>query len=170
MKKSLGLCCALFLIAISGEANAQQARIVKFEDLAKMMSRQNDTTYIFNFFATWCEPCVEEFPSFQRFSSCYAQEKMRLIFVSLDFKKDFSKRLLPFLQKHHVKNEVVLLDEPDYNSWIDHVDSGWDGNLPATLVINNGTHIHQMFAKDFTYASLEAAMKPIFDRFFFYKQ
>ena len=80
--------------------------------------------------------------------------------MSLDFKKDFSKRLLPFLKKNHVKNESVLLDETDYNSWIDNVDTTWDGNLPATLVINNGTHVHQMFAREFTSASLDAAMKP----------
>ncbi len=125
-----------------------------------MMSIQNDTTYIFNFFATWCEPCVKEFPAFQRFSAGVADKKVKLIFVSLDFRKDLSKRLMPFLQKHHVKNEVVLLNETDYNSWIDRVDSGWDGNLPATLVINNGTHVRTMFAKEFTYASLEATMKP----------
>jgi thiol-disulfide isomerase/thioredoxin len=134
--------------------------MVKFDELSKMMSQKNDTTYIFNFFATWCQPCVKEFPAFQRFSERYTGKKMRLIFVSLDFKKDFRERLLPFLKKNHVKNEVVLLDETDGNTWIDRVDSAWDGNLPATLVINNGKHIHQIFAKDFTYASLDAAMKP----------
>ncbi len=148
------------LIIAGRAANAQQARIVKFDELAKMMSQQNDTTYIFNFFATWCEPCVKEFPAFQRFSSRYAGKKMRLIFVSLDFKKDFSKRLLPFLKKKHVKNEVVLLDEPNGNSWIDNVDSTWDGGLPATLVVNNQKHIRQIFARDFTYTLLETAMKP----------
>ncbi len=148
------------LITASNTVIAQPARIVKFDELEKMMSQKNDTTYIFNFFATWCEPCVKEFPAFQRFSARYVGKKMRLIFVSLDFKKDLSKRLLPFLKKNHVKNEVVLLDEPDYNSWIDRVDSAWNGDLPTTLVINNGTHLHQIFAKDFTYASLETAMKP----------
>ena len=160
MKKFIGISCATLFITISGATNAQQARVVKFENLAKMMSQKNDTTYIFNFFATWCVPCVKEFPAFQRFSARYAGKKVKLIFVSLDFKKDFQKRLLPFLKKNHVKNEAVLLNAPDYNSWIDRVDSTWDGNLPATLVINNGKHIHEIFARDFTYASLEKAMKP----------
>jgi thiol-disulfide isomerase/thioredoxin len=160
VKKFFRLCCILILITSGSAAIAQQASIVKFDDFSRMMSRQNDTTYIFNFFATWCEPCVEEFPSFQRFAKTYANQKMRLIFVSLDFKKDFRKALLPFLKKNHVKNEVVLLDEPDYNSWIDSVDSTWDGNLPATLVINNWKHIRKMFAHEFTYDSLSSAMKP----------
>jgi thiol-disulfide isomerase/thioredoxin len=160
VKKFFGLCCGLILITASDAAIAQQARVVKFEELSKMMSRENDTTYIFNFFATWCVPCVKEFPSFQRFSERYASKKIKLVFVSLDFKKDFEKRLLPFLKKHKVKNETVLLDETDYNSWIDRVDSTWDGNIPATLAINNRKHVRQMFANDFTYSSLETAMKP----------
>jgi thiol-disulfide isomerase/thioredoxin len=162
VKKFFGLCCTLILLTSGSAAMAQQASVVKFDELAKMMSRQNDTTYIFNFFATWCEPCVEEFPSFQRFSNTYANKKIRLVFVSLDFKKDYKKRLLPFLKKYHVKNETVLLDEPDYNSWIDKVDSTWDGNLPATLVINNEKHIRKMFAHEFIYDSLASAMKPFF--------
>ncbi len=150
------------MIANGRAAIAQQAPIVKFEDLAKMMARQNDTTYVFNFFATWCEPCVEEFPAFQRFAAHYANRKMRLVFVSLDFRKNYRKRLLPFLKKNHVRNEVGLLDEPDYNSWIDRVDSVWDGGLPATLVIHNRKHVRKMFARELTYDSLEAVIEPFF--------
>ena len=143
-------------------AFAQKASIIKYDDLAHMMACQNDTTYIFNFFATWCEPCVEEFPAFQRFADNSSNKKVRLVFVSLDFRKDYRKRLLPFLKKNHVTNEVVLLDEPNYNSWIDKVDSTWDGNIPATLVINNNKHIRKMFAEELNYDSLVSAIEPFF--------
>ncbi|HEY3875783.1 MAG TPA: TlpA family protein disulfide reductase [Candidatus Kapabacteria bacterium] len=139
---------------------AQSAKVIHFDQLSSMLERQNDTTYIFNFFATWCEPCVEEFPFFQQFSSEHRGEKVRVIFVSLDFKKAFRTHLLPFLKKHKVKNETVLLDAPDYNSWIDKVDSSWDGNLPATLIVNNARHERTIFPKEFTLRELEAAAKP----------
>jgi thiol-disulfide isomerase/thioredoxin len=160
VKKFFGLCCILNLILYWNVAFAQNAAIIKYDDLAKMMARQNDTTYIFNFFATWCEPCVEEFPDFQRFAENYAGKKIKLVFVSLDFRKDYRKRLLPFLKKNHVTNEAVLLDETDYNSWIDKVDTAWDGNIPATLVLNNNKHIRKMFALEFIYDSLTSAIEP----------
>lgn len=125
-----------------------------------MMTAPNDTTYVFNFFATWCEPCVQEFPNFQKLSENFATQKLRVIFVSLDFTKDFKKKLLPFLKKRHVANTVILLDEPDYNSWIDRVDTNWNGNLPMTLIINNAKHTRQAFAHDFIYDSLVATIKP----------
>jgi hypothetical protein len=34
---------------------------------------------------------------------------------------------------------VLLLDDIDYNSWIDKVDKSWSGAIPATLIINPRT-------------------------------
>ncbi len=155
------VCMALMPCAIAAPgAVAQTASIVKFPELAKLMSVQNDTTYIFNFFATWCEPCVKEFPSFQSFADKNASQKLRVIFFSLDFKKDYRKRLLPFLKSHHVKNTTLLLNETDYNSWIDKIDSTWDGDLPATLIINNAKHKREIYHREMSYAELDAAVKP----------
>ena len=124
------------------------------------MSAHTDTTYVFNFFATWCAPCCEEFPYFQKFSETNSNQKLRVIFVSLDFKKDYRKHLLPFLKSHHVTNTTLLLNETDYNSWIDKVDSTWDGDLPATLIINNAKHKREIYHRELSYAELEAAIKP----------
>lgn len=141
-------------------AVAQKAAIVKFPALENVMSVQNDTTYIFNFFATWCVPCVEEFPNFQKYSQENADKKIKVVFVSLDFKKDYRKRLLPFLKARQVKNSVMLLDETDYNSWIDKIDSAWDGDIPATLIVNNSTHRREIYHRELSYSELETAIKP----------
>ena len=161
VKKFPGLVAAYILLSGGGMVHAQHTSIVKFVRLREMMARQTDTTYVFNFFATWCVPCVEELPSFQEFAEQMAGRKVKIIFVSLDFRKDYRKRLIPFVKKHHMEQQVILLDEPDYNSWIDSVDGSWDGNLPATLVVNNRKHIRTMFAEAFTPSSLEAKLDPL---------
>jgi hypothetical protein len=33
------------------------------------------------------------------------------------------------------------LDEPDYNSWINKIDSTWQGSIPATLIVNRQRNI-----------------------------
>lgn len=141
-------------------AFSQPATIVKFPELAARMSRQTDTTYIFNFFATWCEPCVHEFPNFQQFAKVHSSQKVKIVFVSLDFKKEFSKHLIPFLKKHRVREDVMLLDETDYNSWIDKVDSSWNGDLPATLILNNSKGMRKLISKECSEAELESSIKP----------
>lgn len=56
--------------------------------------------------------------------------------VSMDFPKDVQDKVAPFLEKNKINSEVVLLDEPDYNAWIDDVDKDWSGTIPATLILN----------------------------------
>jgi hypothetical protein len=102
---------------------------------------------------------VKEFPNFQKISKRYQSKKVRVIFVSLDFVKDLKKKLTPFVKEHAVTNDVYLLDEPDYNTWIDRVDSGWEGNLPSTLIINNATGKRKIYPIEFTEAELESALK-----------
>ena len=61
--------------------------------------------------------------------------------VSLDFKDQFEKRLIPFLRKKAIKSEVVLLTDKDYNTWLPQVDKGWSGSIPATLIVKNGKRV-----------------------------
>jgi len=144
----------------SSTGSAQSPTIIKFAKLSEMLHRQSDTTYLFNFWATWCQPCVTEFPEFQKFAAENASRKFKLIFVSLDFKKEANKSVAKFLLDHSVHESVYLLDETDYNSWIDQVDSSWEGNLPTTLVVNNATHIHKIFPTELTGADLREAVTP----------
>jgi len=56
--------------------------------------------------------------------------------VSMDFKKMIDTKLKPFMAKNTVPGRVILLDDPDSNTWIPKVDSEWDGAIPVTLIYN----------------------------------
>ena len=133
MKRSLMLLSLLIVVSV----NAQQAPIIKFKDLNSLIQTKTDTTYVINFWATWCDPCVRELPSFLRLEKELANKKVKFHFVSLDFVRDYESQFLPFLSKHSMNNYVYLLDEPDYNSWIDKVDPHWLGSIPTTVIISH---------------------------------
>jgi len=63
--------------------------------------------------------------------------------VSLDFVKEYQKRLLGFLERKQIGAKVVLLDETDYNSWIDKVEPSWQGEIPFTLIFNHKKNIRR---------------------------
>lgn len=107
-----------------------------FESLAPLFDQRSDTTYIINFWATWCAPCVEELPYFEELTRDRGEKKYRVILVSLDFRKQLEKRLLPFVKERALRSTVVVLDDPDANAWIDRIDAAWSGAIPATLVFN----------------------------------
>lgn len=61
---------------------------------------------------------------------------MEIILVSLDFPNQVDRRLIPFLQEKEISAPVVLMNDLDYNGWIDRVDPSWTGSIPATLIFN----------------------------------
>ena len=56
LKRFIGL----LSITISLYAHAQQADVVKFNTFEELCNKHNDTTYVINFWATWCVPCVKK--------------------------------------------------------------------------------------------------------------
>lgn len=108
------------------------SRVYKIDELIARINNP-DTTYVINFWATWCKPCVAELPSFDSLSKL---SNVKILLVSLDFKEDLEKKVNPFLKSHNIKMECVLLDEINGNDFINKVDKTWTGAIPATLIKN----------------------------------
>ncbi len=110
----------------------------KFADFEHWLHFDNDTTYVINFWATWCKPCVEELPYFEQLHEQFRDQKVKVVLVSLDFKKDLEKKLLPFIKARQLKPTVLALTDSGYNSWIDKVNPAWGGAIPVTLIYQRG--------------------------------
>ena len=107
-----------------------------FDGLAPLFEQQNDTTYVINFWATWCKPCVEELPYFERLHEAFDGEKLRVVLVSLDFERDLETKLKTFVEERGLQSDVLVLLDGNYNNWIDRVDTEWGGAIPVTVVYN----------------------------------
>lgn len=140
----------------TAEATPQSRGVleVKWPAIDTILNAKSDTTYIVNFWATWCRPCVQELPHFEELSKNYASQKVRILLVSMDFVKDMEDRVIPFVERMKLSNTVWLLNEPDANSWIERVDPTWSGALPATLIINAARSKRVFFEKSLDYETL----------------
>ena len=131
------LLLSIFLL-VSVAASAQWTKVMsyaKYDDMAQeYMDRDDGYTYVINYWATWCGPCVKELPYFEQLLKAYSKEKIKVLLVSLDFPKKVDSKLLPFLNKHNIQSEVVILDDPKSNIWIDKVDPSWEGAIPVTII------------------------------------
>jgi thiol-disulfide isomerase/thioredoxin len=112
-------------------------KVYKIDDLVNRISN-DDTTYVINFWATWCKPCVAELPEFEKLNNDSAGTKLKVLLVSMDFVEDLNTRLKSFLKKNNYKAEVVLLNETDATTFIPKLDNRWGGSIPATLVKHGG--------------------------------
>lgn len=128
-----------------------------FDSFEKYLHLEDDKTYVVNFWATWCAPCVKELPHFEEIYHNYKDENVELLLVSLDFPKDYETKLKPFMIKHDIQGKVICLDDEAMNVWIPKVNEDWDGGLPATVIYNKNKR--DFFYRTFTYEELETELK-----------
>ena len=147
------------LVLPAAPALAQQVAVVKFSALQRRLARATDTTYVVNFWATWCGPCVKELPGFEQLRAANAGKKVKVLLVSLDYASQLDKKVRPFVRQRALQSEVVLLNETDPNTWLDKVDATWSGSLPFTLIVNNKTGQRATFERALSAAELTAALR-----------
>jgi thiol-disulfide isomerase/thioredoxin len=142
---------------VSDIVSTQELKIVDFEGFKPYLNKTGDKTYIINFWATWCAPCVKELPYFEEITQQYRGQTVEVILVSLDFPRQYESKLKPFIQDKNLQSEVIALNDTDMNTWIPQVDQNWSGAIPATLIYNKNQR--QFFEKSFSQQELQTLLK-----------
>jgi len=138
---------------------AQQVKLITVDSLFQRLDKGQDTTYIINFWATWCGPCLKEIPNFDKLSVEYKNAPLKVLLISVDTRSKMNQTVLPFIRKKNLVSEVFLLNEKDPQEYINRIDSSWSGALPATLIVNKEKR--QFFEQEFTYEELVKEYKKI---------
>lgn len=142
------------LISLSFAGYAQKAGLLTLNELEKRLQDGSDTTYVINFWATWCSPCIKELPHFDRLQKENQDKPVKVLLISLDLPSRFKKKVIPFVKRRKISSEVFLLNEKDQQASVKRLAENWSGALPATAFINRGKDINLFFEQTFTYESL----------------
>ncbi|MFD2892706.1 TlpA disulfide reductase family protein [Flavobacterium chuncheonense] len=167
MKNLVLLSCILFCSILLGQGNIKQVTPLQvyqndsisvasynYEGVLQLLKTDDpNKTYVINFWATWCMPCVKELPYFEKLNTNYEDKNVEVLLVSLDFPKKIESSLLPFIAKKKLKSNIIVLNDANVNYWIDQVDTSWSGALPATLIIKGEER--KFYERSFTYEELE---------------
>lgn len=128
-----------------------------FENFEKFLNIKDEEVYVVNFWATWCQPCVEELPYFESINTTYRHKGVNVLLVTLDSPNQVESRLFPFMEQHDIRSEVILLHDPNFNSWIPKVDPHWSGAIPSTLIYNKNQR--RFYEKTFTLQELKTEVE-----------
>ena len=132
--KKLAYILMLLMGLAAGNNLSAQVPVMDFEGFQPYLQKDTDTTYVVNFWATWCKPCVKELPAFEKLNRAYGDRKVKVLLVSLDFIKHYDTKLIPFINERNLESDILLLNDPRSNRWIDKVSPEWSGAIPATVI------------------------------------
>ena len=127
-------------------ANLPKVTQIDAEALKNLL-KPNGKPLLINFWATWCDPCREEFPDLVKIGSDY-KDKIDLLTVSLDDLADINGDVPKFLAQMKSDSPAYLLKVPDEGEAIAVVAKDWKGGLPFTILFNaNGEVIYSKQGK-----------------------
>lgn len=141
------LLCSVAFLVLSQITWAQNIKAIDSDGYLKL-STSTDTLYIINHWATWCLPCVKELPYFEQINEMYKDQPVKVALVSFDFKKQFPDQLTAWVNKKGLKSDVYWFSEQKPNEYIPKIAPEWEGNLPATYLINGKTNEAVFFSEE----------------------
>lgn len=142
----------LLLVAFTG--HAQKAEVVKLDQLQSLITSKGDHIKVINFWATWCAPCIKELPLFEKLGQ--DREDVEITLVSMDLDLDPNpEKVHKFVARKKLQSRVLILDAKDANTYIDDIEKGWSGALPATIIINSKTGQRKFVEKELHDGELE---------------
>jgi thiol-disulfide isomerase/thioredoxin len=120
--------------AASTPAAASSVTKIDAIELKKLI-KPNGRPLLVNFWATWCDPCREEFPELVKINTDF-KGKIDFITVSLDDLADMNTAVPQFLKEMKAEMPAYLLVTPDEEAAISSVSKDWSGGLPFTMLVD----------------------------------
>jgi thiol-disulfide isomerase/thioredoxin len=131
-------------------------REVTGQDMLAEIRAMDQDAVVLNAWATWCAPCIEEFPDFVRYSQ-EAPENVSVRFVSVDEDKDAA---VGFLERHGVTG-VSYLRAGDDLAFMRSVNPSWMGQIPVTFIFDRNGEIQDSWMGTTTFDQLRARVRRV---------
>lgn len=128
-----------FAVVSSAQTPTTKPPVVKQinEVALKQLIKPNGKPLLVNFWATWCDPCRDEFPDLVKLDNEY-KGKIDFITISLDFPEDIATTVPKFLTAMKAEMPTYVLITPDESAAIGSVNKDWQGGLPFTILYDKG--------------------------------
>jgi len=146
---------AVFLL-FNLHSYTQEVKSMKIDELDAFIESRAKPTII-NFWATWCAPCVEEMPWFNKIVNL--NKNVELVFVSLDNNRAYPDKIRSFINAKKISATLIWLNETNADVFCPIIDEEWAGSIPATLFINNSRNYRRFIEAQLSPAELRRQLR-----------
>ncbi len=106
----------------------------------ELVENKGENLRLINVWATWCGPCIIEFPEFIDMQRMYGNRDFEVVSISMD-RPEKEEKVLEFLEQNQAAFANFLNISSDRDAFIEAFDPRWQGNLPFTMVIAPGGEV-----------------------------
>ena len=132
--------------------------------LKALLTQDRQRPLLVNFWATFCDPCRDEFPDLVKIDKEYRPRSLDFVTVSLDDMADIKTSVPKFLQDMKATMPAYLLNTSDPEPAINLVDRRWQGDLPATYLYNEKGEVVYKHIGRVNTAELREAIEKVVNR------
>src|SRR3974390_2318670 len=146
MKKKIALVALLMMAGVligfaQTSAPVKDPVMIDAKGYQDLLAKYKGQPLVMTFWATWCEPCRDEYPMLNELAKQYAPQGLKVVGVSLDQDGDlilmrrFLARYKPVFTNYRKK-------QGGEDAFIQAVLPGWNGSIPASVFYaKDGTQI-----------------------------
>jgi thiol-disulfide isomerase/thioredoxin len=122
------------------EARSVDVKLTTAAELQALRKNSAGKLLLVNFWATWCAPCVQEFPKLETMYRMYGHRPFDLVTVSINY-PDEKAAVLSALGKQHATSSNLLLGSTDIYTLLAAFDPEWNAAVPYTMLIRPGGEV-----------------------------
>jgi thiol-disulfide isomerase/thioredoxin len=122
------------------EKEPAKVEMASSDEIKALRSNPTGNLLLVNFWATWCEPCMAEFPEIQKMVRTYKKRPLEIVTVSIN-NPDELKFVQSFLDEQHAMNRNLLFNGKDPADAVSAFGAGWNGGVPYTVLISTGGEV-----------------------------
>jgi thiol-disulfide isomerase/thioredoxin len=113
---------------------------INIEGVKELVQNKSDKIRLINVWASWCGPCVIEFPDLVIIDRIYRSRQFEFISINTD-KLTKKESVLNFLKKQEASNKNYIFNGGNIYDLVEAIDPAWQGGIPYTLLVEPGGHV-----------------------------
>lgn len=149
----------LFTLLQASHLTAQTVVPIDKDRLRTLLAERHGRPLCLNIWATWCTPCLEEFPDIIRLSREHPE--IDVVAISADYPDETESKIIPFLKTMNVPFKVYVASFDTQDEFFSMFDKAWGGELPATFIYTGNATLKKFLRGKHSFADFKKAVEEV---------